>query len=66
MSDERRAVDYAQEASGISSEAAALAEYIRETNPHHTKYKQIGLLIELIDDAHESATKATIELEDGD
>lgn len=64
MTDELRPKDYADEATGVSAEAAELAEHIRDSEPRHTRDEQFDLLIRLIDDAHESALTASVRLDD--
>jgi len=64
MTDERRPVDLVDDAVGTSAEAAELAEHILEENPRHTRKEQFELLIRLIDDAHEAALSASVQLDD--
>lgn len=64
MNDERRPVDLVDEAVGINREAAELAEHIRDTQPQYKREELLTKLVEMIDDAHESALKASVRLED--
>lgn len=66
MSDEQRPVDLSNEAGGITSEAAFLAEHIRDTDPQWKREELMDTLISMIDDANEAAFEAAIRLEDGD
>jgi NTP pyrophosphatase (non-canonical NTP hydrolase) len=64
MNSEQRPVDHAQEAQGIAAEAAELAEHIRDSNPQYRREELLDELVEMIDDAHEAAVTAQIQLDD--
>jgi len=62
MSDERRQIDHVDHAVGVTSEAAELAEHIRDTGPRYRRKELMDQLVTMIDDAHESALSATVRL----
>lgn len=64
MTDERRPIDLINESVGITTEAAYLAEHIKDTDPQWQRKELLDQLVGMIDDAHESALKASVELED--
>ena len=63
QTDERRPIDLVDESIQKSAEAAQFAEHIRDNSPKYTREKQFELLIQLIDESHESALAALVGLD---
>jgi len=63
---EMRVQDAAHEIAGINAEAAGLLEYVKETKPRHRREELLEQAIKMIDDAHELAIRAELELEDNE
>ena len=63
---EMRVQDAAHEIAGINAEAAGLLEHVKETKPRHRREELLEQAIKMIDDAHELAIRAELELEDNE
>jgi hypothetical protein len=61
---EKRPVDHIDEVIGITAEAAELAEYIRDTDPRWKREELLTQLVDIIDDAHQEAAEAHVELDE--